>query len=475
MPGPCAPARADGTVPLALPTSAAPAPHPPPADDPRIARSLQVSVWEGMAAEVVTMSAGGAVLTAWALHFHAGPLLLGLLTALNYFAQLAQFPSAYLTQRFGGRTVALWAVVASRQALWPLVFLPFLPIGDHAAKGVLVTVAAASALLAIVGNNGWTTWMGDLVPGPIRGRYFGRRAAVCTFASGASGLGAGLFLDAMRARGLEAEALSALGIVAVSVGALSTWLMRQQHDPGHHASAKVDWHAMVAPLREPAMRRLLAYILPWNVGVGLSSSLFAPFMLGTLGMGYAMMALREATTAGLRIVVSPLWGRAIDRVGSRPVLIACSFTIVAIPLLWMLAAPDRLWPVFADSLMAGVLWSGHNLATMQMPIAVAPRAGRSWHVAAFYACAGLAFAAGAVAGGWVANRLPETVSVGQGALTKFQLVLLGSSCFRLVGALVSLKTQEPGAQGVRALARLVGDGARGVADRRRAESPAAVE
>jgi MFS family permease len=456
----------------ALSTSAAsaPAPLPKPPDDPRLARSLEMSVWEGMAAEVVTMSAGGAVLTAWALHFHAGPFLLGLLASLNYVAQLVQFPSAYLTQRFGGRAVALWAVAASRQALWPLVFLPFLPIDDRAAKGVLFAVAAVSALLAIVGNNGWNTWMGDLVPGTIRGRYFGRRTAICTLASGASGLGAGLWLDFMRGRGLEAEALSALGLVAVAVGALSTWLMRQQHDPGHHASAKVDWHAMVAPLREPAMRRLLAYILPWNVGVGLSSSLFAPFMLGELGMGYAMMALREATTAGLRIVVSPLWGRAIDRVGSRPVLVACSFTIVAIPFLWMLAAPDRLWPVFADSLMAGVLWSGHNLATMQMPIALAPRQGRSWHVAAFYACAGLAFATGAVAGGWVANRLPAFVPVGQGALTRFQVVLLGSACFRLGGAFLSLKTREPGAKGVRELARLVGDRARG-----RAGAPAAAE
>lgn len=419
------------------------------------------------------MVSGGAVLTAWALHLGGGPLAVGVLGSLTYFAQLVQFPSAWLTARLGGRKVALWAVALSRQALWPLVVLPFLPIGADAKRTVLVAVSAVSALLAIVGGNGWTTWMGDLVPGSIRGRYFGRRTAFCTITGAAANLGAGVWLDFSRGRGFEAWALSGLGLVAVGVGALSTWLMAQQHDPGHHSEREVPWRAMWAPLREAPMRRLLAYIVPWNFGVGLSSSLFAIFMLHELHMGYAAMAVREIAAAVIRMLCSPLWGRAIDRVGARPVLVACSCLIVGIPFIWFLPTADNLWPVFGDSLAAGILWSGQALAVQQLPIAISPSRGRSWHVAAFYAAAGLAFALAAVAGGHLGDVLPERVAIGSASLSRFQAVLALSAGFRVVGALLCMRTLEPGAKPVRELATMMGESTNAaLAKARRSVDPA---
>ena len=432
----------------------------------RLRRSLRTSVFEGMAAELFTMCSGGAVFTAWAKHFHGGPLLVGLLSSLLYLSQVMQFPAAYLTQWLGGRRVALWAVALSRQAVWPLVFLPFAGLSDETSKRVLVTVAAVSAVLQIVGANGWSSWMGDLVPGRIRGRYFGIRTALCTVAAAVGGLSAGVWLDFCRARGVEAEGLSALGLCAVTVGAISTWLMRRQHDPGHEPEPRIDWHRMVRPLREKAMQRLISTIVPWNVGVGLSSSMFTFFMLDDLRMGFALMAAREATTLSVRTLVSPLWGRAIDRVGSRPVLVACSFFITVIPFVWMLAAPDRIWPVFFDSFCSGILWAGHNLATMQMPVSLAPQGRRSWHVASFYACSGLAYATGAILGGWYGGSLPKVFELGGVAWTGFQFMLLLSAALRMTGALLSLRTFEPGSKGVRELATMVGDGANRLLDLR---------
>ena len=76
-------------------------------------------------------------------------------------------------------------------------------------------LVAAGSVLAVIGNNAWIAWMGDLVPGPVRGRFFGRRTVYLTLAGAASSLGVGLVLDALTLRGWKNETLAGLAAVAI--------------------------------------------------------------------------------------------------------------------------------------------------------------------------------------------------------------------------------------------------------------------
>src|SRR4051794_14435528 len=193
------PWRAEGTSALAgAPRVEAPEAHPSPRT--RMRRSLRACTAEGLAAEVFGACAGGAVLTGWAIHLHASAFLTGLVLALPQMAQFLQIPAAWSTARLGHRRAAVLLVGASRQLLLPLVLLPFLGLSDRAGQTVLVALSALSAVLGVLGNNAWVSWMGELVPRRIRGRYFGRRTALCTVASAAAAAGAGLLLDWARAR-----------------------------------------------------------------------------------------------------------------------------------------------------------------------------------------------------------------------------------------------------------------------------------
>src|SRR5499425_252230 len=93
----------------------------PPADRERtrvLRDSLDASLAEGAVAEVFGACAGGAVLTGWALYFGATPIVIGLLGALPYAAQIVQLPAAWLTQRVGAKPLAVVALGAARLA-WP--------------------------------------------------------------------------------------------------------------------------------------------------------------------------------------------------------------------------------------------------------------------------------------------------------------------------------------------------------------------
>jgi len=209
LPG-SAPALSSGP----LPGSDGPASKP----SAQLRPSLRASLFEGAAAEVFAACAGGGVLTAWALHLGASPVVIGLLGALPVACNVLNMPAAWLTHVVGRKRLAVAAVGASRLVCLPLVAFPYLPLSDATRLQWFIALVAAAAVLAVIGNNAWIAWMGDLVPASVRGRFFGRRTMFLTMAGATSSLGAGLMLDALSPRGWKSEALAALAAAACLAG-----------------------------------------------------------------------------------------------------------------------------------------------------------------------------------------------------------------------------------------------------------------
>src|SRR5262245_62296811 len=142
-----------------------------PADKPwtQLRPSLQASLFEGATAEVFGACAGGGVLTAWALHLGASPLVIGLLGALPVACNVLNLPAAWLTHVVGRKRLAVAAVGASRLVYLPLVAFPYLPVSDTTRPRLFIALIVCNAVLAVIGNNAWIAWMGDLVPASVRG------------------------------------------------------------------------------------------------------------------------------------------------------------------------------------------------------------------------------------------------------------------------------------------------------------------
>ncbi|HYO56039.1 MFS transporter [Archangium sp.] len=413
----------------------------------RLRRSLRASVAEGVVAECVMACAGGAAITGWALYLGCGPFWVGLLGALPFLAQLMQLPGAWLTTRFGARRMALLTVALSRQAFLPLVVLPFLPVSPETKRGVLVAVAAAHHGLGILCNNAWVTWMGDLVPSRVRGRYFGRRTAISTLTGALATFTTGTLLDGARASERTGLALAALAFTACVLGALSTALMALKHDPARHPLPGTFRAARVLqPLRDAPARRLLAYGMAWNAALGLAGPFFTLYLLKDLKLGFTLVALQGSSTAIARMLAAPLWGRLIDRFGARPVLRACVLGLVLSPVLWVLAGPERWWPIALDALLGGVLLSGHGLAAFALPLAVAPARERPFYHAAFAMTGGASFALASAAAGALVQALPPSPLLLGYPCTALRLIFLLSALARGFAALLSRQLLEPAAR-----------------------------
>ncbi|MDB4973484.1 MAG: hypothetical protein JWN48_1825 [Myxococcaceae bacterium] len=403
-------------------------------------------------AELIGACAGGAILTGWALYLHASPLVTGLLLALSQLAQLFQLPAAWTTSLLGRRRACIVLVAASRQVTLPLVALPFLPVTDATRQTILLVVAGLSAVLSVLGNNAWVSWMSDLVPARMRGRYFGRRTALCTLIGAVAAAAVGVLLDHARADGLTGPALSLLQGVASASGIGAVALMLRQHDPNpERTRVRFGWSRVTAPWRDPAARGLCTYLIAWNGAVGLAGSFFALHMLQNLKLSFTVVALHGIAVALVRTLVAPVWGGLLDRLGARPVLLACSFGIATIPFIWLFPREDFLWPLLLDCVVAGTLWCGHGLAVFNLPLTITPRAGRPFYLAMFSTVGGLSFSVATILGGCLAGALPDRFVLFGYELCDLHVLFVCSGLLRLGAAFTALRLKEPEAHGVDAL------------------------
>ncbi|HEX7623934.1 MAG TPA: MFS transporter [Anaeromyxobacteraceae bacterium] len=380
-------------------------------------------------AEVIAACSGGAALTGWALHLGMSAKLIGLLCALPVVAQVLQLGGAVLTARFGHRRTALVAIALSRQAFLPLALLPFLPLQAGGRQALLLAVAGLHHALGLVANNAWGSWMGELVPGSLRGRYFGRRTAFATVAGGACALLAGLALDGGQQRGAAGVVLQALAAVASAAGLASVLLMSRQHArPARREPVGWILHALARPLADGPARRVVAYAVVWNGACGLSAPFFGLYLLRDLGSGFAVFAAQGAGLAAAKIASASAWGRWVDRVGARRVLVLCTAGLALSPLAWIVSAPGRLWPLALETALGGILLGGQSVASFALPLSVAPARERPFYLAVVAAAGGAAFALTSAAGGAVAEA-----AQGRGG-SPLPLLLVGSAALR-VGAI----------------------------------------
>jgi MFS family permease len=411
----------------------------------RVRRSLRASCAEGVFAELFAACAGPTVLTGWALHLGATPLEVGFVAALPQLAQAVQLPGAWATALFGRRRVALVTIALSRQALLPLALLPFLPLGNGAQRMLLVVAATLSAALSVAGNNAWTSWMGELVPERLRGRYFGRRTALCTVFGTAGGLLVARVLDAASSARAAGLVLASLVVASSAVGWTTTALLARQHEPGAPPPRAPSLRDALRPLADPRARELLRYLLAWNASVGLAGGYFTFHLLHNLHAGYTVVALHASLGASARVVSAPLWGRAIDRYGAAPVLAACSFAAAALPLLWLATSERVLWPIAIDAAVGGVAWGGHALASFAVPLDLSPRRERPFYVAVAAMAGGVAYAAATSVGGVLAAAMPRVAPALVGAAHGLEPVFVLSAAGRIASAFLAVRIAGGGA------------------------------
>ncbi len=423
-------------------------------------RSLRISVIEGAFATVHIAITSGALVTGYALMLGASDFHLGLLAALNALSNLGAVFSSYLVGALGHRKkLVLWGATLGRIIWSVLCLLPFLGLLSGWKLLIFFLVAFAGNLSVNMANNAWLSWMTDLVPINRRGTYFGMRSTILGVVTMASNFGAGKLYDLLKSRDLQPQAFAIIFGSAALAALIAGLILSRQWEPPLKGEKRLHLAELFRlPFSNPDFRRLLLFFVLWSMATAVAGPFFAAHMIKNLKMPFAIIAYYSIIAGILNFATQPLWGRIIDRIGNRPVLIFNLAGVFTLPLFWLFTTPTFYLPIWIDAFLTGLFWPGFTLASFNLVLATAPERNRTAYLAMQSLTTGLAIFIASLAGGLLADLFKgfRWVLLGQ-TIINFHLLFALSSVLRISLLPMAMKLKEDRAQSVGKLLDMVGD------------------
>ncbi len=429
------------------PAPQAPAGAKPPALPPEVVdASLRCSIKDG-AAWSVMQGAAVQYLPAYLVLVGRGLLGLAAFTGLpGLLGAIVQVFAADVTDRLGRRNLIIVPTAVAQGLLWiPICAAVFLP-GDQGYWLMLVSYALHIGL-AHFGQPAWQSLLGELVPPERRGRYFGLRGFVTGGVLVVSLFAAGWWLTWCKDNpGLALLGLSGwnfgfltLFVLGLATRLLSAWYLSRVYDPEYHRAASDHFTLLDFLRRAPRAHfgRFVFYCMLMYVGIGAVAPFLAWYLLDQ--RAFSPAAYGTVMTAALlaNYGSQPLWGRLLDRAGSKRVLAIGGLGLVLVPVL--LLGCRELWHFALAQLYEGIVTAAFTMAMANYyyDVVTPPKRARC------YAYLMLFVSLGSVAGNFIGAGLGEWIplplGVGQFRVTQpFALMLVVSTVLRLAANLLLL-------------------------------------
>ena len=411
----------------------------------------------------------GAPLTLFATHLGASNFEFGLLTAIPFLTSLLSLPASLVTERTGERKkIFLWGLYTLRMLWFPLTLLPLVLI-EHWGFGQRRPAMVMFLLLFTLMNSGqavggpaWTSWMADLVPERLRGRYFSYRRQWGILSGVPAALLAGWALDLPRwnstpIRVMETCAvLFLIGTVCGNIDiAFFHWVPEPRREPQRGA---VLMESFAAPLKDHAFLWFAAFVGTMTFAISFMGQFVTLYLVERVklqNMGTQLVTLAAPMIA--QLIVLPVWGMAADRMGKKPLLKIASFGLVPVGLGWCLIKPDTPGGAWIGAALAGAgaaLWAGFEVANLNLTLEMSASHGKGGtaYVAVNSVIINIAGCLGGLAAGIIGQSLQHWTWEIKGfkTVTFYDVLFALSGVLRLVAAAVFLpRMTEPAARPTR--------------------------
>lgn len=359
--------------------------HPSP--DNELRRSLRLVVLGMAFGSCFTAVTTGSPLTGFAKSLGAGDFLYGLLLALPVAGGAFQLAAACWIERMRRRKVLFLFSHICQRLLWvPIACVPFILPAAWPGLRVWTVIAllAVSSVSGSIGHMSFLSWMGDLVPADMRGRFFSLRYAVGTVSTFLAGAAAGFYLDLDN----SFVGFAAVFIAGAVFGILDILCFIRVKEPPMTAGERIPVRRLLGyPFHDAHFRRYMWFWAAWLFAVNIAAPFFNVYMLGHLRLGYLQIALfvQMVTSLGT-VLMARVWGRLADACGHKPVMAVCCAAAAGLPLLWFPTAPGApyLLPLIAAvNFAGGVCWSGIDVTYLNLLLGCSPGRNRPLYMAGF--------------------------------------------------------------------------------------------
>ena len=429
-----------------------------------IRTSLRASTIDGVFAAVFSITTTGILLSNFLVELGASPVVFGMVSSIPMVVNLIQPLGAYLSERSTSRFHYALLTFGISRILWIALVAAIWMAGlglvnSHQLIILTLIIVLATNLLGGLGSASWLSWMAEIVPRRLRGRYFGIRNTISSFTNFVCVPLAGVAVSMWYGGSLQGYGVMlAIGIVSgiISIGCQhykidvnpqeENLLIRRIQKARESKEVKESTlYSPSAPFTPPVsilnnsnFLRYLTYFGLWMFAVNLSAPFFNLYMLDTLSLDVSLVTLYGSLQAGANLLLMILWGRLADKIGNRPILLIVGLLVAATPILWLGVGGNNSFDVFLWlpllHVLTGGTWAAIDLCSNNLQIGVAPLRNQSRYFGTAAAVAGVTGALGTTIGSFLAANS----SLG-GLTTLFAL----SGVCRLVALVPLFFIEEP--------------------------------
>ena len=375
--------------------------------------SLRASIKDGVSYAVM-MGCGETYFGPFGIFLRASALQIGLLATLpQLFGAMMQWVAAVKMDRLRSRRRSILTGVATQAfSLIPIALLPLL-----FGSGNLSILYLLLLIIAYHGANGstvpiWNSLIGDLVPDHIRGRFFGYRNRLTGMSSFISLILAGVILDLFARADKTAVGFLIIFSVAFLARLNSLRWLSKYEDPAFYIAPDQAFTFRQFLRRSPYSNfaKFVFFVGAIHFGVSFSAPYFALYMLRDLRFSYVEFTIVSGIATISQFLTFRYWGELSDRFGNKKILNVCGWGITLVPMFW-LVSPNILYLAIVQ-MYSGFVWSGFSLASTNFIFDAVTPPKRARCVAYQGLINGFFLFLGSVAGGYAAEHLPHSYSLG---------------------------------------------------------------
>lgn len=363
--------------------------------DPQIRKAINVSIFEGAFYTGFFLLSQGFLLTSLGLYFNASELILSLAFALPVAFQFFQLFTPFILDRIKSRKKIV--VVSSLISRLPWIVLAVaVSIGLRDAKLFLYMFMISQIALTFAGN-AWNSWIRDLVPENLRGRFFGIRNLGSSLVTIFATLLYSNILDAV------VEPYNYLLVISIGLifGFLSLGLLTIQYEPPSRVFGALA--GLKACLKDANFRKFMFYAFLWNFAIYVSAPYFTLYQIRFLKLSYSIIGFYSILSGAVALPAYYIWGTTVDKYGSKVVAQIGIFTVSWLPFLWLFMAESTMRSLLPiDAITAGIGWAAVNLAVFSLAFEVA-----GFHSSAYFSLFFSSVAFGSIAGSLAGGYLGE--------------------------------------------------------------------
>lgn len=416
-------------------------------------RSMEYAVSEGALAGVMAVFTGGVILTGLALALGANDFLIGVIASVQAATNLFQLRAFRRLERRGDRkSMAVMFATLSRLVWVVIGILILIPSESFRPYrlGFFILLYASSTILGVYSGVPWVSWLVDLVPEKVRGRFFAARNLAAGAVGVILGIGAGKFIDFWNENDVgPATAPFAILICAgLGFGFWAVQMQRKMYDPPfpHRGSRMTFWETFREPFRNPNFKRLFYFRIAFDFSTGVAGTFYGVYMLTQANLSFTFVSSMAMITTLMNFVALKPWGRILDRFGNKPVIQICVVGKILFAFLWLFTSPETIW-LFVVIHLFGVFDAGLTLAIPNLVYKTAPLEKRANYIAVDGTAVGIAVTIAPLVGGGLAIALAQShVSFGFIQWQHFHFLFLAALMLRVVALRLLSYVQEAEAQ-----------------------------